>query len=611
MHKQYRKIKSIKELKPVKKIGKKKDSLSSFGATLSACMIVKDGEEFLPRCLESIKDAVDEIIVVDTGSSDRTVEIAESYKAKVYHHPWNDDFSEARNHSLSYATCDWILTIDADEELEQEDIPLLRRTINSDLYNGVFVAVYNHMPDGLSKGYSQRLYGRGKAHYEGIVHNWIIVEGAVAHTEIRIYHYGYHLSKEKMEAKYERSQKLLENQIEEDPNNIFAWYNLNRIYRNKREFDTVVENGMHALSLKPYQKDTAGTYLMILYDTAYCCLMSERLDEGEALCKEGLDKEHRNLDLLFTLGGIYFKQKRYDDAINMYRKYLRQRETEEESPPNLETYIVDTWSFQGIVKNNIGLCYRLLGDYEKAIDYLKNAITQDDQYLNSYKNLFLCYNETEDFAGAQLMLESAVDAGIADDFAFVKLGDLHKNGNRFDEAIKQYEKAIKMNPDNPDAYNSWGYILLTKGEIDSADLKIKKALELNTDHEWARLNLVKLKLHQGAHQEALEEIDKLVSLGPESAEVYRETGSICVRLKKYEKAIDLYEECIRRDPTDKVAMSNIATCYARLGYLESAQIAYQTALKLDPNYAEAARNLSIIDNVIAKLGEQSTVDATG
>src|SRR4030066_756382 len=97
--------------------------------TISACMIVKNEEKFLAQCLKSIKDAVDEIIIVDTGSTDNTVEIAQSFGAKVYHHPWRNSFSEARNHSLSYATCDWILQIDADEALEQSDIPLLHKLI--------------------------------------------------------------------------------------------------------------------------------------------------------------------------------------------------------------------------------------------------------------------------------------------------------------------------------------------------------------------------------------------------------------------------------------------------------------------------------------------------
>ena len=572
-------------------------------------MIVRNEEEFLPGCLESIKDAVDEIIVVDTGSTDRTVEIAESFGAKVYRHPWNDNFTEARNYSLSYATCDWILQIDADEALEQEDIPLLRKAIHSDLYNGVLIAIYNHMPNGLSKFYYKRLFRRGVSRYEGIIHEQIIVEGTIVHAEIRIYHYGYKLSKEKMEAKDNRNKELLLRQIEEDPNNTFAWCNLNRIYRSKREFAKAVKNGKHALSLKRYEEDTA-TYLTLLYDTAYCCLKTGRLDEGTQLCHEGLQRNPENLNLLFTLGGIYFKQERYIEAINTHEEFLRQRETAEKSP-NLDANVVDTWSFGSIIRDNIGQCYRLLRDYEKAINCLKDAIAQDDQCLNLYKSLFLCYIEIEDFLNAESVLESAVEAGIADDFTFVQLGDLYKRENRFDEAIKEYGKAIEINPDNLDAYNSWGYVLLMKGQKEDAHSKLSRALELDPDHAWARLNLVKLRLAQGASREALEEIDKLISLRPESAQIYRDAGDICVKLERYEKAIDLYVECIRRDATDKVTISNMASCYAKLGHLESAQIAYQTALSIDPNYSEAARNLKVIEDIMTKyrIGERKIVDA--
>lgn len=94
---------------------------------LSLCMIVKNEEKNLPRCLDSVKDVVDEMIVVDTGSTDRTKEIALSYGAQVFDFEWIDDFSAARNYGLDRATGEWILVLDADEELEKKSEKNLRR----------------------------------------------------------------------------------------------------------------------------------------------------------------------------------------------------------------------------------------------------------------------------------------------------------------------------------------------------------------------------------------------------------------------------------------------------------------------------------------------------
>jgi glycosyltransferase involved in cell wall biosynthesis len=84
-------------------------------------MIVKNEEAHLERCLDSVKDMVSEMIIVDTGSTDRTVEIAHAYGAKVYHFDWCDDFAAARNESLKHATGEWLLMMDADNWLEPED----------------------------------------------------------------------------------------------------------------------------------------------------------------------------------------------------------------------------------------------------------------------------------------------------------------------------------------------------------------------------------------------------------------------------------------------------------------------------------------------------------
>ena len=110
-------------------------------------MIVKNEEKFLSQSLNSIKDHVDELIIVDTGSTDRTVEIAEGFGAKVYHHPWENDFSKHRNQSISYASGDWILIIDADEELDNESAPLVRKLVNEVRTAGITFNVRSYLDE--------------------------------------------------------------------------------------------------------------------------------------------------------------------------------------------------------------------------------------------------------------------------------------------------------------------------------------------------------------------------------------------------------------------------------------------------------------------------------
>ncbi len=95
--------------------------------TISVCMIVKNEEEQLRACLESLKPIADEIIIADTGSTDRTKEIAAEFTDKIYDFPWIDDFSAARNFVFSKAQCDYIYTADADEVIDDINIELFRK----------------------------------------------------------------------------------------------------------------------------------------------------------------------------------------------------------------------------------------------------------------------------------------------------------------------------------------------------------------------------------------------------------------------------------------------------------------------------------------------------
>ncbi|MDL5053435.1 tetratricopeptide repeat protein [Oscillatoria laete-virens NRMC-F 0139] len=99
---------------------------------LSLCAIVKNEEASLMNCLMSVKDVVDEMVVLDTGSTDRTVAIAKAFGATVGFYPWQDDFAAARNESLKFATGDWILVLDADEVLKPEIVPQIRQAMQNE-----------------------------------------------------------------------------------------------------------------------------------------------------------------------------------------------------------------------------------------------------------------------------------------------------------------------------------------------------------------------------------------------------------------------------------------------------------------------------------------------
>jgi len=209
--------------------------------TVSLCMIVKNEEDYLPTCLENIVDIVDEIIIVDTGSTDRTVDIAKSYGAKVYYFKWNNNFSEARNESLKYATKDWILILDADDEFTTKYKESFKLLLNSKLDENAiyFFETLNYYGDNIDSNsitinLNPRMFKNNQGiHYEGEIHNQLVYSqskyGAI-YNPVKIYHYGYLNKTITAKNKRDRNITILNRQIIEEPNNNFAYYNLGNEY---------------------------------------------------------------------------------------------------------------------------------------------------------------------------------------------------------------------------------------------------------------------------------------------------------------------------------------------------------------------------------------------
>lgn len=208
---------------------------------LSLLMIVKNEEDYLPDCLESVEGLCDELIVNDTGSTDRTVTIAESFGAKVLHNPWEGDFAKARNQALEQCTGDWVLYLDADERINREQIPYIKSLLaHAPEGIGAYACLIssNHSQSGGGKqrhtaGYPRlfRNLGYPNIAFTGRVHEQI--SGALLDlgygidvSEISIEHLGYDIGRDEMESKVRRNYTLLIEHVKEEPENAYAWFQL-------------------------------------------------------------------------------------------------------------------------------------------------------------------------------------------------------------------------------------------------------------------------------------------------------------------------------------------------------------------------------------------------
>ncbi|MEK5478227.1 glycosyltransferase family 2 protein [Paenibacillus sp. FSL R5-0407] len=207
---------------------------------VSAAMIIRDSERSIERCLNSIIAAVDEIVIVDTGSTDRTIEIVSSYceaheQVKLYHFEWINDFSAARNFSLSKVSHDWVFVVDSDDYLPADDRGKIKSYTSQMDQEGrkcVFDIVYDNSVDGkivesIAYGYV-RLFP-SSLRYEDMIHEQIVYAPLERiRSDIHLEHDGYDMNQVDIKAKKKRNIELLILNLQQDQNNARLWMHLGR-----------------------------------------------------------------------------------------------------------------------------------------------------------------------------------------------------------------------------------------------------------------------------------------------------------------------------------------------------------------------------------------------
>jgi tetratricopeptide (TPR) repeat protein len=347
---------------------------------LSFCIIVKNEAENLPRCLSSVQHVVDEMVVLDTGSSDRTIEIAKSFGAQVYSFEWCNDFSAARNESLKYVHGDWILVLDADEVLVPEIVPILKQAIAQDDY-----LVFNLVRQEIGAAQSpysliSRLFRRHPEiwftrPYHAMIDDqveallkrephWKI--GAI--SEVAILHEGYQADVIVGRDKVNKARSTMEGFLATHPNDPYVCSKLGALYVQMGE----TAQGIELLERGLSTVEDAATKYELHYHLGSVCVQLNEIEQAAQHYQQAIQQPilpKLKLGAVNNLASLLKDAGDLQNAQILFQQALK-------IDPNF-----------AIAHCNLGATLKAMGQFSSAIEHYNQAIALNSNYAEAYQNL--------------------------------------------------------------------------------------------------------------------------------------------------------------------------------------------------------------------------------
>ncbi len=335
---------------------------------ISVCMIVKNEEKLLSKCLTSIRNhlatVVDEIIVVDTGSDDDTVNIAKNFGCKVFAYEWCDDFSKVRNYSVGIAKNKWVLVLDADEYIEEVNIDelleIIKRAYNKTIFS-INVKSINKNNEIMSVMKVNRFYNKEYNYFLGVVHEQVTpntFDGATEYDlNMSVLHTGYSDDIVDNKNKIERNKTLIKKHLETNPSDMYMVGQLGLTYAKNNEFEEAIQY----LEQVVFNEKCVNTPYYILILIGYLKILS-KLEKYEAIviCENLWEYGKQSNEYFYLLGFAYLKTNRIEDAVNCFITLINTEEGETVQKKNAYYFL--------------GQIFEEFEEYEQAIVCFKNCI---------------------------------------------------------------------------------------------------------------------------------------------------------------------------------------------------------------------------------------------
>lgn len=371
---------------------------------ISACLIVKNEEDMLRRCLDSLQGQVDEIVIADTGSTDATKDIAKEFTDKVYDFEWTDDFAEARNFVASYASGEWILAVDADECIDPESFQKAKEDMQQqaaqyDCYLVDILSFTGQNGDRLAKNKMARIYKNdGTFRYEEPIHEQLTKregKASMAVSSLILYHYGYLQKAVEKKRKNDRNIKMIKKNLGKGKQKGFSYFNygqeLRRLGKKEEALDAFIQAYKYKLNVKHDWVQRCLIYITeILVDL-------KRYTEALNIVSDAEKIWPTAPDFLYQRGEIYYLQKRLDDAKEVFLEIV--------TNPDKYKDVIYLYESQGFYPHfRLGEIYEIekndeqaLKHYSKAYNY-NHAAVQAIVKILYIINKFHTVEETYEFA---------------------------------------------------------------------------------------------------------------------------------------------------------------------------------------------------------------------
>lgn len=392
---------------------------------ISACLIVKDEANNIGKCLNSLKDISNEIIVVDTGSTDNTVEIAQSYRAKVYTYQWDNNFSNAKNYALSKATGDWIIFLDADEYFEEKTPKrlkdILKYMLNNKDYDAILCKMIN-IEGSESKVISVnpiiRVFkGKSGIRYSGAIHEQPFRNGKVLRAAniydvpLIIYHTGY--SNTLLPQKYSRNLVLLNERIKNNDIDNLTYYYMSASHNQLGNSEEAVNYALLALK-EPTFDTTIVAYQPYVFLIRNMLKLKDKYSsfEIEKYVDEALLRFPSHPEIWYVRALLKKEQNDYPAAIDSYRKAIECNKNfnlllNNNFPVKLEKVYLD-----------LGKLCSTLGDSGNALEYYFETLKINKYNFSALKGLYKIIKDQQP-AEIILFLNNIYDKSNKDDLVFL------------------------------------------------------------------------------------------------------------------------------------------------------------------------------------------------